>query len=95
MDLCAGPHLMSTKPVKAFKLTSLAGAYWRGSEKNKMLTRIYGTAFTKKADLEAYITRMEEAKKPGPQKAGKRTGAVYDAGRGTRVSPSSFPREWF
>ena len=55
VDLCAGPHLMSTKPVKAFKLTSLAGAYWRGSEKNKMLTRIYGTAFTKKADLEEYI----------------------------------------
>ena len=53
VDLCAGPHLMSTKPVKAFKLTSLAGAYWRGSEKNKMLTRIYGTSFTKKADLEA------------------------------------------
>ena len=52
VDLCAGPHLMTTKPVKAFKLTSLAGAYWRGSEKNKMLTRIYGTAFTKKADLE-------------------------------------------
>ena len=54
-DLCAGPHLMTTKPVKAFKLTSLAGAYWRGSEKNKMLTRIYGTAFTKKADLEEYL----------------------------------------
>ena len=63
VDLCAGPHLMSTKPVKAFKLTSLAGAYWRGSEKNKMLTRIYGTSFTKKADLEEYITRLEEAKK--------------------------------
>ena len=59
VDLCAGPHLMSTKPVKAFKLTSLAGAYWRGSEKNKMLTRIYGTSFTKKADLDVYITRME------------------------------------
>ena len=52
VDLCAGPHLMNTKTVKAFKLTSLAGAYWRGNEKNKMLTRIYGTAFTKKADLE-------------------------------------------
>ena len=63
VDLCAGPHLMTTKPVKAFKLTSIAGAYWRGSEKNKMLTRIYGTSFTKKADLEEYITRMEEAKK--------------------------------
>ena len=71
VDLCAGPHLMSTKPVKAFKLTSLAGAYWRGSEKNKMLTRIYGTSFTKKADLEAYITRMEEAKKRDHRKLGK------------------------
>ena len=74
VDLCAGPHLMSTKPVKAFKLTSLAGAYWRGSEKNKMLTRIYGTAFTKKADLEAYITRMEEAKKRDHRKLGRELG---------------------
>ena len=74
VDLCAGPHLMSTKPVKAFKLTSLAGAYWRGSEKNKMLTRIYGTSFTKKADLEAYITRMEEAKKRNHRKLGKELG---------------------
>ena len=74
VDLCAGPHLMSTKPVKTFKLTSLAGAYWRGSEKNKMLTRIYGTSFTKKADLEAYITRMEEAKKRDHRKLGKELG---------------------
>lgn len=74
VDLCAGPHLMSTKPVKAFKLTSLAGAYWRGSEKNKMLTRIYGTSFTKKADLDAYITRMEEAKKRDHRKLGKQLG---------------------
>ena len=74
VDLCAGPHLMSTKPVKAFKLTSLAGAYWRGSEKNKMLTRIYGTSFTKKADLEAYITRLEEAKKRDHRKLGKQLG---------------------
>ena len=74
VDLCAGPHLMTTKPVKAFKLTSLAGAYWRGSEKNKMLTRIYGTSFTKKADLEEYITRMEEAKKRDHRKLGKELG---------------------
>ena len=74
VDLCAGPHLMSTKPVKAFKLTSLAGAYWRGSEKNKMLTRIYGTSFTKKADLDVYITRMEEAKKRDHRKLGKQLG---------------------
>ena len=51
---------MTTKPVKAFKLTSLAGAYWRGSEKNKMLQRIYGTAFPKKAELEEYLTMLEE-----------------------------------
>ena len=74
VDLCAGPHLMSTKPVKAFKLTSLAGAYWRGSEKNKMLTRIYGTSFTKKADLEEYLNRMEEAKKRDHRKLGKELG---------------------
>ncbi len=74
VDLCAGPHLMSTKPVKAFKLTSLAGAYWRGSEKNKMLTRIYGTSFTKKADLDAYLTRLEEAKKRDHRKLGKQLG---------------------
>ena len=74
VDLCAGPHLMSTKPVKAFKLTSLAGAYWRGSEKNKMLTRIYGTSFTKKADLDEYFTRMEEAKKRDHRKLGKQLG---------------------
>ena len=74
VDLCAGTHLMSTKPVKAFKLTSLAGAYWRGSEKNKMLTRIYGTSFTKKADLEEYLNRMEEAKKRDHRKLGKELG---------------------
>ncbi|MCD7957860.1 MAG: threonine--tRNA ligase [Lachnospiraceae bacterium] len=74
VDLCAGPHLMNTKPVKAFKLTSIAGAYWRGSEKNKMLTRIYGTSFTKKADLDAYLTRMEEAKKRDHRKLGKQLG---------------------
>ena len=74
VDLCAGPHLMSTKPVKAFKLTSLAGAYWRGNEKNKMLTRIYGTAYTKKAELEEYLNRMEEAKKRDHRKLGKELG---------------------
>lgn len=74
VDLCAGPHLMNTKTVKAFKLTSLAGAYWRGSEKNKMLTRIYGTSYTKKADLEEYLTRMEEAKKRDHRKLGKELG---------------------
>ena len=73
-DLCAGPHLMSTKPVKAFKLTSLAGAYWRGDEHNKMLQRIYGTAFPKKAELEEYLTMIEEAKKRDHRKLGKELG---------------------
>ena len=70
-DLCAGPHLMTTKPVKAFKLTKLAGAYWRGNEKNKMLARIYGTAFTKKADLDEYLEAVEEAKKRDHNKLGR------------------------
>ena len=70
-DLCAGPHLMSTKPVKAVKLMSVAGAYWRGNEKNKMLSRIYGTAYTKASDLEAYLNMIEEAKKRDHRKLGK------------------------
>jgi len=70
-DLCAGPHLMSTKYIKSIKLMSVAGAYWRGSEKNKMLSRIYGTAYTKAADLEAYLTMLEEAKKRDHRKLGK------------------------
>ena len=73
-DLCAGPHLMSTKAVKAFKLTSLAGAYWRGDEKNKMLTRIYGVAYPKKAQLDEYLHMMEEAKKRDHRKLGKELG---------------------
>ncbi len=70
-DLCAGPHLMSTKNVKAFKLITSSGAYWRGSEKNKMLTRVYGTAFTKNTDLEAYLLQLEEAKKRDHNKLGR------------------------
>lgn len=70
-DLCAGPHLMSMKNIKAFKLTSSSGAYWRGSEKNKMLTRIYGTAFTKKADLEEYLVHLEDIKKRDHNKLGR------------------------
>ena len=73
-DLCAGPHLMNTKNVKAFKLTSLAGAYWRGSEKNKMLQRIYGTAFPKKAELEEHLAMIEEAKKRDHRRLGKELG---------------------
>lgn len=70
-DLCAGPHLMSTKGIKAFKLTASSGAYWRGSEKNKMLQRIYGTAFAKKEELKVYLEQMEEAKKRDHNKLGR------------------------
>ena len=71
VDLCRGPHLPSTGKIKAFKLTSIAGAYWRGSEKNKMLTRIYGTAFAKKSEMDAYFVMLEEAKKRDHIKLGK------------------------
>ena len=81
-DLCAGPHLMSTKAVKAFKLTSLAGAYWRGNEKNKMLTRIYGVAYPKKADLDNYLHMMEEARKRDHRKLGRELGLFMMADEG-------------
>lgn len=71
IDLCAGPHLMNTKGIKAFKLISSSGAYWRGSEKNKMLTRVYGTAFTKKADLDDHLKHLEEIKKRDHNKLGR------------------------
>ncbi len=73
-DLCRGPHLLSTGKVKNVKLTSLAGAYWRGNEKNKMLTRIYGTAFEKKSDLTDYLNALEEAKKRDHNKIGRELG---------------------
>ena len=83
-DLCAGPHLMSTSSVKAFKLTSVTGAYWRGSEKNKMLTRIYGTAFPSKDALADHLEKLEEAKKRDHRKLGKELGlfALLDEGPG-------------
>lgn len=71
IDLCAGPHVLSTANVKAIKLLSVAGAYWRGSEKNKMLQRIYGTAFAKKSELDEYLNMLEEAKKRDHRKLGK------------------------
>ncbi len=74
IDLCSGPHLTSTGKIKAFKLTSLTGAYWRGNEKNKMLTRIYGTCFDKKADLDEYIQKLEEAKSRDHNKVGRELG---------------------
>ncbi len=74
VDLCAGPHLPFTGMVKAFKLTSLTGAYWRGNEKNKMLSRIYGTAFDKKSELQEYLLAVEEAKKRDHNKLGREMG---------------------
>ncbi len=90
-DLCAGPHLPSLGKVKAFKLTSIAGAYWRGSEKNKMLQRIYGTAFLTKEALDEYIARMEEAKKRDHRKLGKQLDLfdIFDEGPGF---PFFFPK---
>ena len=86
MWTCAqAPTSCIQRAVKAFKLTSIAGAYWRGSEKNKMLTRIYGTAFANKADLESYLTMMEEAKKRDHRKLGKELGLFMFAGGGTGI----------
>lgn len=74
VDLCAGPHVLSTGKIKAVKLMSLAGAYWRGNEKNKMLQRIYGTAYPKRTDLEDYLNKLEEAKKRDHRKLGAQLG---------------------
>ena len=83
-DLCAGPHLFSTGAVKAFKLTQCTGAYWRGDAANKMLQRVYGVAFTKKEELDAYLLRIEEAKKRDHRKLGKELGlfTIMDEGPG-------------
>ena len=83
-DLCRGPHLPSTGKIKAFSLTSIAGAYWRGDEHNKMLTRIYGTAFAKKEEMDAYFTMLEEAKKRDHTKLGKelKLFAIMNEGKG-------------
>ncbi len=84
IDLCAGPHVSNTCLIKAFKLTAVAGAYWRGSEKNEMLTRIYGTAFPKNAELQAYLHQQEEAKRRDHRKLGKELSlfALLDEGPG-------------
>ena len=84
VDLCAGPHLMATGTIKAFKLTQCNSAYWRGDAKNKTLQRVYGISYTKKDELEAYITRIEEAKKRDHRKLGKELGlfALLDEGPG-------------
>ena len=90
-DLCAGPHLPDTSKIKAFKLTSVTGAYWRGDSNRKMLQRIYGTAFTKAADMEAYLTMLEEAKKRDHRRLGKELDlfAIYEEGPGF---PFFFPK---
>jgi threonyl-tRNA synthetase len=90
-DLCAGPHLPTTGKVKAFKLTSIAGAYWRGNEKNKMLQRIYGTAFFDKEEMDAYLARIEEAKKRDHRKLGRELDLfdILDEGPGF---PFFFPK---
>ena len=84
VDLCAGPHLMNTKAVQAYKLLSVAGAYWKGDEKNKMLSRIYATAFSKKSELKEHLERLEEAKKRHHRKLGKELElfALLDEGPG-------------
>ncbi len=84
VDLCAGPHLPSTGKIKAIKLLSVAGAYWRGNEKNKMLQRIYGTSFAKKSELDEYLFRLEEAKKRDHRKLGRELDLfnIFDEGPG-------------
>ena len=91
VDLCRGPHMSSTGKLKVFKLTSIAGAYWRGDTKNKMLTRIYGTAFEKKAELDEYLLRLEEAKRRDHRKLGKELDLfdIMDEGPGF---PFFFPK---
>ena len=84
-DLCRGPHLQTSKPIKAFKLTGLAGAYWRGDEKNKQLTRIYGTAFYSQDDLDAHLARLEEARK----RDHRRLGVQLDLFHLEEISPGS------
>ena len=89
VDLCAGPHLMATGTIKAFKLTQCNSAYWRGDAKNKTLQRVYGISYTKKDELEAYLTRIEEAKKRDHRKLGNELGlfALLDEGPGFRFFP--------
>src|SRR5581483_6918229 len=84
-DLCRGPHLQDSKPIKALKLTGLAGAYWRGDERNKQLTRIYGTAFYTKEDLDAHLARIEEARR----RDHRRLGVQLDLFHTSEASPGS------
>ncbi len=89
LDLCAGPHLPSTEKIKAVKVMSIAGAYWRGNEKNKMLQRVYATSFPKKAQLEEYLHLLEEAKKRDHRKLGQELGlfTIMEEGPGFPFCP--------
>ena len=93
-DLCRGPHLQNSKPIKAFKLTGLAGAYWRGDEKNTQLTRIYGTAFYSQADLDAYLERLEEARKRDHRKLGVQLDLFHLDGASRPARRSGTRRGW-
>lgn len=93
MDLCRGPHVDSTKEIKAFKLMTLAGAYWRGNVKNKQLTRIYGTAFETKEELEQYLVNLEEAKKRDHRILGKELGLFMFSARVGTGLPLWLPKE--
>ena len=90
-DLCRGPHLQDSKPIKALKLTGLAGAYWRGDEHNKQLTRIYGTAFFSQADLDAYLERVEEAKRRDHRRLGTQLG-LFTFSEHSPGSPLWYPK---
>lgn len=94
VDLCAGPHVSNTSVVKAFKLQSVAGAYWHGDEHNQMLTRIYGTSFPKAAELDEYLKRMEEAKRETTESLEKSLDCL-PSWRRVRDFHSSFRKEWF
>ena len=91
VDLCRGPHLDSTGQVAAFKLLSVAGAYWRGNEKNKMLQRIYGTAFTKKKDLKKYLDFLEEVKKRDHRNSARNSTFSASTMKSARALSSGIP----
>ncbi len=92
-DLCRGPHLQDSRPIKAIKLTGLAGAYWRGDEQNTQLTRIYGTAFYDEADLKAYLERLEEARRRDHRRLGRELDLVHFSER-SPGSPLWHPKGW-
>ena len=93
-DLCKGPHLQTSKPIKAFKLTGLAGAYWRGDEHNTQLTRIYGTAFYSQADLDAYLERLEQARARDHRKLGAQLDLFHLSTRSRPARRSGTRRGW-